>query len=157
MASIVFVDDDPVAREVAGDVLRSAGHEVRVVHNAAALMQQMLLEPAEVILLDVNMPGMSGDRLAQTLRKSLDPPFPSILLFSGMPVKDLRRLARELGVTGWVRKGCAKEELLRSVEAAAQAYQRGVNAPAPAPAAGKESPEPVDPGAITRVRGPGES
>lgn len=151
MARVVFVDDDPVAREVAGDALRAEGHEVRVVHNGAALLQQLLIEPAEVILLDVNMPGMSGDRLAQTLRKSLEPPFPSILLFSGMPAGDLRRLARELGVTGWVRKGCARSELLRSVDAAAQLYRQNCDQ---GEGATGDEPAEVDPGAVTRIREP---
>ncbi len=118
MAEIILVDDNPVVLGVAGDVLTSAGHSVRTADSGTQMMQELLLKTADVIVLDVNMPGMSGDRLARILSKSLDTPLPRIVLFSGMEAPQLRRLARSVGATGWVKKGSPKEALLQAVEAA---------------------------------------
>lgn len=149
MAEVVLVDDDPIAREVGGDALREAGHAVRVADGGPRMMQLLLERPAEVLVLDVNIPGMSGDRLAKVLSKSLDPPHPKILLFSGLPAAELRRLARKLRVTGWVRKGCPKEQLLRAVEAAARVFRGELTEPQHPPRVdtvpARRLPEPMDP------------
>jgi len=146
MADVVIVDDDQVALQVIQDALREAGHAVRVAETGTAMMQLLLERPCEVLILDVNMPEISGDRLAKVMRKSLDPPYPKVLLFSGLPASDLRRLARKLGVTGWVRKGSPKAELLRAVAAAAEFYRRSVADPDPEgeTQGGRRAPEPLE-------------
>jgi CheY-like chemotaxis protein len=123
MAEVVIVDDDVVALEVIADALRAAGHSVRAASSGTALMQALLEAPAEVVVLDVNLPGMSGDRLTKVLFRNLEPPLPKVILFSGMEASELRRLAAKLKVTGWVRKGAPKEDLLRAVEAAARFFR----------------------------------
>lgn len=123
MAEVLIVDDDKVALEVIADVLRAAGHAVRSADSGTAMMHTLLEAPAEVVILDVNMPGMSGDRLAKVLLKNLEPPLPKIILFSGLEAAELRRIARKLGVIGWVKKGAPKEDLLRAVDAAARFFQ----------------------------------
>lgn len=143
MANVVYVDDDPVARAVIHDVLVEGGHQVRIAETGAEMLRLLLEQPAEVLLLDVNIPGVSGDRLAKIVQKSLDPPYPKIVLFSGLPVADLRRLGRKLGATGFVHKGAQRKALLATVEAAAQLFASEVaGAPAltPAAPAGDETP-----------------
>jgi len=117
MAKILYVDDDAVAREVVGDTLREAGHDVRSAGSGTEAMQLLLAEAADILVLDVQMPEFSGDRLAKVIRKSLSPPYPKTILFSSLPVPDLRRLGRKLHADGFVQKGAPKSALLETVAA----------------------------------------
>ena len=40
---------------------------------------------------------------------------PRVILFSGMPVAELRRIGRKLGATGYVKKGASKKALLKNI------------------------------------------
>jgi two-component system LytT family response regulator len=72
----LIVDDEPLARENLRLAL-NAFREWRVVadcQSAAAARQALAVEPADVVFLDVKMPGESGLGLARTLAESPDPP-----------------------------------------------------------------------------------
>jgi len=116
------IDESPFVVEA----IAQAVHQVNGQAGEAASFDEMhaLLEaPAEVVILDVNLPGMPGDRLAKVMLKNLEPPLPKVILFSGLEAADLRRIARKLGVIGWVKKGAPREDLLRAVEAAARFFR----------------------------------
>ncbi len=57
---ILVVDDFRQARESMGDVLRTAGHEVDCVASASEALTRMESESYDVIVTDLQMPGMSG-------------------------------------------------------------------------------------------------
>lgn len=123
MAEVVYVDDDPLAREVVREALEGGGHVVRLAESGTEMMRHLLERPAQVVILDVHMPEMTGDRLARILRKSLDPPLPRIVLFSALAVAELRRIGRKVGATGFCRKGASPKALLDTVAAAAHFYE----------------------------------
>src|SRR2546429_9886982 len=57
---VLVVDDFRQARESIGDVLRAAGHHVESVASASEALQRMEKESFDVIVTDLQMPGMSG-------------------------------------------------------------------------------------------------
>jgi two-component system cell cycle response regulator CpdR len=82
MPSVLVVDDEPLVRELLSDMLRDMGCEVWAASNGAEALQVLAWEPhIEVLISDVNMPGMSGHELAERarrVRQDLD-----VLLLSG--------------------------------------------------------------------------
>lgn len=79
MARILVADDDRQLAELLGATLDEAGFEVVTAHSglaAAALIEQ---EDFDLVLLDVLMPGMSGDALADLLHQ-LKPDVPVLLM-----------------------------------------------------------------------------
>jgi FixJ family two-component response regulator len=67
-APIVFViDDDPSVRRALGRLLRSAGFQVEVFANPAAFLERSPPDAPACLVLDVQMPGVSGLDLQQTL------------------------------------------------------------------------------------------
>jgi CheY-like chemotaxis protein len=69
MALVLVVDDDADSRDTLADVLAEEGYDVETTGDAseALSMLQAGLRP-QVVLLDLVMPGMSGDELLAKLR-----------------------------------------------------------------------------------------
>lgn len=73
--SILVVDDDPISREVLALLLGSEGHRVTTAASGeealSALANAAPLEVPTAILVDLKMPGLSGDELAHRLRSQV--------------------------------------------------------------------------------------
>jgi PAS domain S-box-containing protein len=68
-ASALLVEDNAAVAQVATKILRSAGYEVRVAHDPQRALELWHAMPADVLITDVDMPGMSGVKLSEQLRK----------------------------------------------------------------------------------------
>jgi DNA-binding NarL/FixJ family response regulator len=66
VSQILVVDDDPVVRGLAAEILHDAGHEVLAAESGEAGLA--LLERADLLLCDVGLPGLSGEALVETAR-----------------------------------------------------------------------------------------
>ena len=69
-ARIVVVDDEPDLRLMLEDYLTTQGLAVRTAASGAELDGLLRAEPAELVILDVNMPGEDGFAVAQRLRRA---------------------------------------------------------------------------------------
>jgi CheY-like chemotaxis protein len=65
---ILVVDDNMDAAESLALVLRLLGHEVRTAHNGKAAIEQAAVFMPEVVLLDIDMPGMNGYETGRRVR-----------------------------------------------------------------------------------------
>ncbi len=65
---ILVVDDNPDILMMLDGRLKTSGYEVRGVLNGDAALKQIEADPPDLILLDIMMPGMEGNVLAQTLK-----------------------------------------------------------------------------------------
>jgi DNA-binding response OmpR family regulator len=62
MATVLIVDDDRVLSHLVASLLREKGHKVIAAFDAVqGLMQAKRTPPVDAIVLDVNMPGGSGE------------------------------------------------------------------------------------------------
>jgi CheY-like chemotaxis protein len=113
---VLVVDDDPVILAVASKVLQGLGHEVisrdRALGTSAAIYQ----ERPDVALVDVEMPGLSGDTLVRLLQKR---EFASgdhetiFIFYSGREREELDRLVEETGVAGAIDKASGPSGLAK--------------------------------------------
>lgn len=67
-AEIIVVEDEPGIREMLRDYLSGHGFAVRQAADAAACRRLLVESPADLVLLDINMPGEDGLSLARWLR-----------------------------------------------------------------------------------------
>lgn len=115
---ILVVDDDPIAREIAGEALGSAGYPYRCAEDGVLGIAAMEARPAQLVLLDVVMPNKEG---IETLReiKQRWPTTQVIMMSAGtrvMQIKDLLNLAASLGADATMAKPVRAEPLLALVE-----------------------------------------
>lgn len=66
---ILVADDDEVNRRLARMILCRAGHEATVVESGEAALAELHAASYDLILLDVEMPGLSGPETAQRIRR----------------------------------------------------------------------------------------
>lgn len=99
---VLVVDDDRVALEVARERLEGAGYEVITRDSALGTSAVIQTERPDIVLLDVQMPGLSGTALAKFIgEKDLHVP---IILHSASDRAALREMAHECGAVGLIMK-----------------------------------------------------
>jgi len=98
---ILVVDDDVPILVLMKNLLKEFGFEPVVVSSGDEAVEQAKLARPDLMLIDRNMPGMSGDDVIKAVRSDGVAPFP-ILILSGEPI-DGRELAR-IGANGAVMK-----------------------------------------------------
>ena len=103
MAKILVVDDDANARDFVQRALAEE-HEVFVTMNLMEVPDFLFTHKIDLLLLDVNMPGITGDHMARILKRSIHNNSLKIVLFSGMDEYALRQKAQEVGANGYISK-----------------------------------------------------
>ncbi|MGB5349931.1 MAG: response regulator [Polyangiales bacterium] len=101
---ILLVDDEDVVRRSAGRVVRQSGHRVifaRSGEEALRIYDETQPRP-DLVLMDLNMPGMTGDQAFKKL-KEVDSEAP-VVFVSGYWDRDLERELRSMGALGFVQK-----------------------------------------------------
>lgn len=68
MRSVLIVDDDPLVRELLGEVLGSDAFDLRFAADGPTALQEVEAELPDLVLLDVMMPGMDGFEVCRRLR-----------------------------------------------------------------------------------------
>jgi DNA-binding NtrC family response regulator len=73
MSSVLVVDDDARIRELLVRWLTPAGHETREAPDAETALELLGAAPSDVVLCDVDMPGLGGLWLVEQLRDRVPP------------------------------------------------------------------------------------
>jgi two-component system chemotaxis response regulator CheY len=112
----MIVDDASLVRRYYGDALREAGYEVVEALNGLEALEKLLTAPADLIVLDVNMPKMDGMTFLRTLRRQTLPlaATPVLITSTEASPRDAA-LAREAGANFYLVKPVARETFLAHV------------------------------------------
>ena len=111
-ARLLLVEDNPAVANVARRILQSAGHQVRVSGDPHEALRMWKEDPADVLVTDVEMPGMSGVQLRERLYA--DTPELRTLFVTGHSTEHLDIDAHE-GRSAIVLKPFSREELLAAL------------------------------------------
>lgn len=122
--AVLVVDDDPVALAILEDVLGDEGYDVHTAAGWSDFRKLIVTVPFGVLVLDVNLPHLTGDKLALFVQNFVEPPRPRILLHSSIDGARLRQLADSVGAMGAIQKGDASTSVVEKVNQAAVAFAR---------------------------------
>jgi two-component system, OmpR family, KDP operon response regulator KdpE len=114
-ATILVVDDEAQIRRVLRSTLTSNGYDILEAKNGEEAIRTVLREHPDLILLDVNMPEMSGFETCRKIRMS----FPGPIIMA--TVRDSERdkiAALDCGADDYVVKPFAVGELLARIRSA---------------------------------------
>jgi two-component system KDP operon response regulator KdpE len=112
---ILVVDDDPQIRRVMKATLVGHGYEVVTVRTGEEALEKLPGEMPNLVLLDMNMPGIGGLETCRALRQGSD--IPVIILTVRNSEKD-KVAALDAGADDYVTKPFGIEELLARIRAA---------------------------------------
>ena len=111
----MLIDDEEQVREVVTDILEMQGMQVLAAADGPAGLALYREHRAEVrlVLLDLSMPGMSGEETFRQLR-ALDPQA-RILLSSGYDKSEVLARFPDQGLTGFVQKPYGVDDLSAAI------------------------------------------
>jgi CheY-like chemotaxis protein len=117
MSQVLIIDDSPTAVEKVRRVLVDEGHTVESLSRMIELGGMLRSSPPDLVLLDLNMPGLSGDGFAQLIHRFSAGSIP-IIIYSSEDRSRLTTSARELRASGWVHKSDGDDTLREAVRSA---------------------------------------
>jgi two-component system NtrC family sensor kinase len=108
---VLIVEDEPALCEVFGEFLRGLGHRPVIATSAEDALTSLEAEPPDAVLLDLNLPGMSGLDFMQTpATRAVGVP---IVVMSGAATEAQARQCLTLGAVDFVGKPVILEQLAR--------------------------------------------
>src|SRR3954454_5612818 len=108
-AKVLLIDDSPIALEAVGSMVQSWGHEVVTAEHADAGLRALEQGPFDIVVADVNMPGMNGLELLAAIHVRA-PELPVIMLSSATDMSIVLKAIHD-GAFDYVNKDDGLEAL----------------------------------------------
>src|SRR5215470_10250121 len=112
MPRILVIDDDEIARELVVSILRDGGYETFELSSPIGASQMISREKIDLLVLDIMMPGLSGDKLAKMLRANPRLGRIGIVLVSSCSIAELEAVAASVRADAVVLKPEIRQKLL---------------------------------------------
>lgn len=113
-ASVLIVEDEVELAQVLRDYLERAGHRVQIVHDGVAALSHFNHRSADIILLDLNLPGIDGLDVARQIRRKSDVP---IIMVTARVEEADRLVGLEIGADDYIVKPFSPREVVARVRA----------------------------------------
>jgi DNA-binding response OmpR family regulator len=113
VAQILVVDDDRIIREVVVAYLRAGGHTVTDVPDGERALSEMRERPADLVVLDLMLPGIDGLEVCRRLRDRSAVP---IIMLTALGGETDRVMGLERGADDYVSKPFSPRELVLRVD-----------------------------------------
>jgi len=135
--SILIVDDDQRLRRVISRFLFREGYKVREAGNAIEMRRALAVRPADLILLDLMLPGEDGLSLTRELRATADV---AIIMLTGKGNTVDKVVGLEVGADDYITKPFDERELLARVRTVLRRSQAAKHNPmGGTPASGRQA------------------
>lgn len=113
-ASILVVDDEPVARKSLTDILKLEGFDVHSVANGQAAIEYVRTHHVDLLIVDLRMPGMDGLEVVQVVNQlSVDT---EIIVLTAFGTTETAIQALRLRIHDYLQKPASPVQILTSVK-----------------------------------------
>ena len=113
---ILIVDDDEVVRWSYLRSLQSVSRNVAAASDGEEALQTMELNPFDVVLLDLRMPGQDGLSVLSVIKQKW--PESEVVIITGYPTLASAKEAVRLGACDYVAKPVGPQEVINVTDAA---------------------------------------
>lgn len=114
-ANILVVEDNEVAQKVVKHILLREQYRVDIASSGAAGIEAVRKKHYDLILMDLQMPGMTGIEASKIIREDAAYNNIPILAFTANSSSEYRALSRDAGMQGFISKPVQSDELLATV------------------------------------------
>lgn len=125
---IWIIEDDPDINRLLAKLLRSAGYEIKQAFSGTEAKLLLEKETPDLILLDLMLPGISGEQLLTQLREDLHLSIPILILSAKSSLNDKVALLKT-GADDYITKPFEPEEVLARIQAALRRAKKIQTAP----------------------------
>jgi len=109
---VLIIDDDPSLRRLVQVVFERDGFEVALTGEGSEGVRIALMNPPQIIILDIMMEGLHGFEVCKMLRANSSLQHTAIIMISGKSYKPDIEKAMELGADSYVVKPFSPKEFL---------------------------------------------
>lgn len=115
---IIVADDDRDTVQMLGMILQDEGHRVHGVYTGKAVLPAVRIFCPDVVIVDVNIPGLSGYAVAQAVRHAfIDLRTPLLISISGVWTETPDRLVgQQMGFQHHLTKPADPKEIIALLE-----------------------------------------
>jgi two-component system, cell cycle response regulator DivK len=117
MARVLIVEDNPANMTLAIFLLNSAGHEVLDARDAEAGLKLAREEKPDLILMDIQLPGMDGLAATALLKKDDATRAIPVIALTALAMKGDEERIRAAGCDGYIAKPMHYREFLATIAA----------------------------------------
>ena len=114
MTRILVVEDEESFRDALGFMLRKEGYDVTVAGDGLQALEQFDRQGADLILLDLMLPGMSGTDVCRSIRQKSKVP---IIMVTAKDTEIDKVVGLEIGADDYVTKPFSTRELTARIKA----------------------------------------
>jgi DNA-binding response OmpR family regulator len=118
VARILIIDDDRTFAELLRVHLSDAGYDVGVAGDAVLGLREILADPPDLLLLDLNIPYLHGFEMLRALKNDPLTRRMPVVIITGRDDEDAYVQALQIGIDGYLTKPVQREMLLGTVETA---------------------------------------
>ena len=113
---ILFADDEATSRLLMCAALEKSGFSASLAVGGDDALRQFRARPFDMVLLDVDMPGLDGFQVCAALRAGIGDELP-IVMVTGMHDEESIERAYQVGATDFIAKPYDLEVLLERIKA----------------------------------------
>lgn len=110
--TVLVLDDNPLVLKLARALLEREGSTVLTASSWIEFNHVLAANTPDIILLDVNLPSIKGNRLSEVLKSQSNKKEIPIVLISDLPEKSLEEMFPGSGADAWMRKPLTREKLI---------------------------------------------
>jgi two-component system, chemotaxis family, chemotaxis protein CheY len=115
--TVLLVDDSLPLRLCVSEILIGSGYVVRQADCGESALRELAdTRRVDVMIVDMNMPGMHGLDLIATVRALPAHRFTPIICLTTETSQETREAARKAGATGWIEKPPQAQRLLAAIK-----------------------------------------
>ena len=118
---MLVVEDEDRLRELMVRRIEAMGYDVRGSRTAEEGLKRMAESPASIVLLDLNLPVMSGMECLEVLAEKW--PQTSVIIMTGFGDLDSAQRAIRLGVVDFLTKPCHLGDIERALDSARRRHR----------------------------------
>jgi CheY-like chemotaxis protein len=115
--NILLVEDNPVNQLMTSCYLTKCGHHVTIANDGNDALEKIQNHRFNIVLMDVNLPGMDGFEVTLLIRSLEDQLFKSlpILAFTSCTSEETKAKAKQTGMTDFLCKPLDPEEINQKI------------------------------------------
>lgn len=112
---VLLVDDNPLVLKLGRALVEREGLSAFTAATWIDLNRELASQRPDLILMDINMPVMKGNRLSELLKSKPTLSGVPIVLMSDLPEDSLQQMFASSGADAWIRKPLTRDKIVNMV------------------------------------------
>ncbi len=114
--TVMTVDDSASVRQMVNFTLKQSGYEILEAADGMEALEKLRKKTVNLVITDVNMPGLDGISLVRKLREMPEYRFTPILMLTTESQREKKMAGKAAGATGWIVKPFSPDQLTAVVK-----------------------------------------